>query len=232
MKVIRLAALLAAASVAVGCTTTSRGRGVTESGFLGSDYALLKPGEKGQAALVYLRPGTVWASYTDVLLDPVTVWRDPASKDKGLSAQDAQTLTNYFFDVIREALEKEGYRLVDAPGPHTLRVKVAITQAHASNVALDVVSTVVPSAHALSALDKLITGKPAFVGEAQIEAKVTDAASGELLAAAIDHRVGGKTISASQFSSWGDVETMMRLWAGHGSYRLCELAARTDCVAP
>ena len=37
------------------------------------------------------------------------------------------------------------------------------------------VSTVVPTLHALSSLDKLATGKPAFVGEAQIEVKVTDA---------------------------------------------------------
>jgi hypothetical protein len=97
---------------------------------------------------------------------------------------------------------------------------------------LDIVSTVVPQAHVLSSLDKLITGKPAFVGEAQVEVKVTDSLTGALLAAAVDHRVGGKTLTASQFRSWGDVETMMRLWASHGSSRLCQLAARARCVAP
>ena len=152
--------------------------------------------------------------------------------EPGISAQDAQILTDYFYGVIRGSLEKQGFRLVTAPEAHTLRVKVAIAEAHASHVVLDVVSTVVPSAHAASALAGLITGKPAFVGEAQIEVKATDAVSGQLLAAAIDHRVGAKTISSSQFTSWGDVETMMRLWAGHGAFRLCELAARAGCVDP
>ncbi|NJN39816.1 MAG: DUF3313 domain-containing protein [Gammaproteobacteria bacterium] len=94
------------------------------------------------------------------------------------------------------------------------------------------VSTVVPTLHALSSLDKVATGKPAFVGEAQIEVKVTDALTGALLAAGIDHRVGGKALDASLLASWGDVETMMRLWANHGSYNLCRLQGRADCMSP
>jgi hypothetical protein len=223
--------LVALVLVLPSCTTTKRARDVVPTGFLGSDAALLEQGGPGEAARRYVNPRADWASYRNVLLDPVTVWRDPASK-RGVSAQDEQTLTNYFFDVIRGSLEKDGYRLVSSPEPETLRVKVAITQAQASNVTLDVVSTVVPQARALSSLSGLVTGKPAFVGEAQIEAKITDAQTGQLLAAGIDHRVGGKSLAAAQFSSWGEVEAMMRLWAAHGAYRLCMLAHRTGCVAP
>jgi hypothetical protein len=220
------------ALVAGGCATTTRGRGVAETGFLGADASLLQPGGAGEAQLRYLRPNVDWPSYTSILLDPVTVWRSADSRSSGVPAADAQALTDYFYGVIRESLEKQGFQLVSAPAAHTLRVKVALAQASASHVVLDVVSTVVPSAHALSTLDKLITGKPAFVGEAQVEVKATDSVTGELLAAGVDHRVGGKALTASQFNSWGDVERMMRLWASHGSYRLCELARRPGCVAP
>ncbi len=81
-------------------------------------------------------------------------------------------------------------------------------------------------------LDKLITGKPAFVGEAEIEFKVKDAVSGELLAAGVDHRVGGKFLQASHLTSWGEVQDMMKLWAEWGSYNLCKLQERATCLEP
>ncbi len=224
--------LLAALLIASGCAPTSRARGVDRSGFLGPDYDLLEPGDDRQAQLVYRRPGVFWAAYRKVLLDPVTVWKGKDSTGQGISAADEQILVNYFYSVIRGALEKEGFSLVSAPERDTLRVKVAITRAEEANVALSVVSAVVPTLHALSSLAKLATGKPAFVGEAQIEVKVTDAFSGDLLAAGIDHRVGGQALDASMLKSWGDVEAMMRLWANHGSYNLCRLQKRTNCTPP
>jgi hypothetical protein len=232
LKSLLMAGALAAVLVAGGCAETLRAPSAHESGFLGADYDLLRPGDKKQAQLVYLRPGVRWATYKSVLLDPVAVWKGKESTGKGISAADEQILVNYFYGVIRGALEKEGFTLVSAPQPATLRVKVAITKAEESNVGMNVVSTVVPALHALSSLDQLATGKPAFVGEAQIEVKVTDAVTGQLLAAAIDHRVGGKALDASMLTSWGDVEAMMRLWANHGSYNLCRLQNRSTCVPP
>jgi hypothetical protein len=224
--------VLATVLAVSGCATTSRARSVAPSGFLGADYALLKPGGPQQAQLAYLRPGTDWAAYRDILLDPVTLWKGRESADSGISAQDEQILVNYFYGVIRQALEREGFALVSSPQPDTLRVKVAISKAEESNVALNVVSTVVPTLYAVSSLRELASGKPSFVGEGQVEVKVTDSLTGELLAAGVDHRVGGKVIDASTLTSWGDVEAMMRLWANHGSYNLCQLQKRTNCVAP
>ena len=48
----------------------------------------------------------------------------------------------------------------------------------------------------------------------------------------VDHRVGGKFLQASHFTSWGEVEDMMKLWAAFGSYNLCKLQKRSDCVEP
>ena len=227
-----LAAALAATLICAGCAATSRAPGVERSGFLGADYELLRPGDDQQAQLRYLRPGVNWAGYRKVLLDPVTIWKGQESTGQGISPQDEQMLANYFYSVIRGAFEKQGFKLVSAPEPESLRVQVAVTKANEANVALNVVSTVVPQLRLASSLDQLATGKPAFVGEAQVEVKATDAFTGQLLAAGIDHRVGGKTLDASTFQSWGDVEAMMRLWASHGVYNLCRLQGRTDCVAP
>ena len=227
-----LVGLFVAVLVAGGCASSTRAPDIDKSGFMGADFALLKPGPEQRAQLVYIRPGVDWAAYRFVLLDPVTVWNGKESTGKGISAADAQILVNYFYSVIYAALEKEGFTIVNAPGPDTLRVKVAITKPEESNVALNVISTVIPALHAASSLDKLATGKPAFVGEAQVEVKATDALSGELLAAGIDHRVGGKVLDASMMTSWGDVEAIMRLWASHGAYNLCRLQNRKNCEPP
>jgi hypothetical protein len=224
--------VIAVMLMAGGCAQTSRAPDAADSGFLGADYALLKPGKPDQAQLVYFRPGVEWSRYRKVLLDPVTGWKGRESTGRGISPQDEQRLVDYFYSIIRDALEKEGFSLVALPEPDTLRVRVAITKAQESDVALNVISTVIPVLHAVSSLEKAATGKPSFVGEAQIEVKATDAMTGELLAAGIDHRVGGKALDASIMTSWGDVETMMRLWANHGAYNLCRLQERTNCVAP
>lgn len=229
-KVIVLAIALASTALA-GCANTSRDRNVHYSGFLG-DYSMLLEGGPDQAQRRYVRPDTDWAAYRKVLLDPVTFWRGDESRKDGVSAHDAQVLMNYFYAVIHKDLESQGFQLVDSPGPGTLRVQVALTKLGESHVVMDVVSSVVPATLALSSVDKLVTGKPAFVGEAEMEYKAKDAVTGELLAAGVDHRVGGKLLTASQFSSWGDVEKIMRLWASYGSYNLCKLQERTDCVQP
>lgn len=214
-----------------GCASTSRDRNVNYSGFLG-DYSKLVAGDDQQAQRRYVRPHVDWAAYDKVLLDPVTLWRGDESRRNGASAADAQAMANYFYQVIKTALKGEGFEMVTAPATHTLRVQVAITKLEESHVVMDVVSSVVPVPLALSSLDKLLTGKPAFVGEAAVEVKVTDAMSGELLAAGVDTRVGGKFLEASHFTSWGEVQDIMLAWAAHGSYNLCMLQKRANCTQP
>ena len=217
--------------LAAGCAGTTRDRNVYYSGFLG-DYSKLVEGGDKQAERRYLRPHVDWAAYNKVLLDPVTMWRGDASRSKGVSSHDAQMMANYFYQLIYKDLKAQGLEIVATPMPDTLRVQVAITKLEESHVVMDVVSSVIPATMALSGLDKLVTGKPAFVGEAAIEVKVTDAMGGELLGAGVDHRVGGKFLQASHFTSWGEVQEIMQEWAAYGSYNLCELQKRSNCIKP
>lgn len=228
----RVILLLMAVAAMSACSSASLPAGeVKASSFLGSDVHKLKPGGPGQPAWIYMNPKADWASYDKMLLDPVTYWRDPKSEKDALSQHDKQMLANYFYAVIAKAMSKR-LTMVNTPGPGVIRVKVAVTKANPSIVALDVVSTVLPQAIALSALKTAVTGKPAFVGEACIAVKVTNADSGELLAAWVADRVGGKNLGKAEFSSWGDVEQAMRFWADNAAYHLCKLQKRTDCGEP
>lgn len=222
--------ILVLAGLVAACGT-SPARDVHYSGFLG-DYSELVKGGAKQAERRYLRPDVDWASYTKILLDPVTLWRGNKSREEGVSGTDAQALANYFHGVIYQALANQGFEMVNSPQPHTLRVQVALTKLNESHVVMDVISTVVPVGIALSGAQDVLTGKPSFVGSATIEVKVTDSETGELLGAGVDGRVGGKSLEASQFSSWGDVKKIMNEWAERGSYNLCELQKHTTCIAP
>jgi len=112
---------------------------------------------------------------------------------------------------------------------------VAITHLEESWPMLDVVSTIPAPMNALalgSMLKNVATGKPAFKGEAVIEAKVTDSQTGEVLRAGVDRRVGGKKLSAESFNSWADVYESLRYWAENGRYQLCKARHAPDCPKP
>ena len=217
-----------------GCASTKQARDVEHSGFLGDLYPLLREGKEGEALLVY-KPEKVdtarFSKYTKILLDPVTVWRGEESRSKGISHKEVQLLADHFFSLLYLTFE-EDYEMVRSPGPNTLRIQVALTKVEESMVVLDVVSTVVPQARALSTLKGLATGKPAFVGEASVEAKLSDANSGKVLAALMDRRVGGKKLEAEAFDTWGDVNEILEYWAKLSKFRLCEARAGKNCVQP
>lgn len=216
------------------CTASKQARSVEQSGFLGDIYPLLQEGNEGEALLVY-KPKHIdharAAQFTKMLLDPVTIWRGEESKMEGLSQEELQILADHCYSLLYLHL-KEDYERVRKPGPHTLRMQVAITKVEESSVVLDVVSPVSPQARLLSTVKELATGKPAIVGEASMEAKVSDAETRKVLAAVADQRVGGKKLDAELFDSWSDVNAILECWAKLARFRLCEARAGTDCVMP
>ncbi len=82
----------------------------------------------------------------------------------------------------------------------------------------------------LSDLKQVATGTQAFVGTAGIEARIVDAASGQLLAAAVDRRQGGKRLEDAQ-GGWADVLAAFDFWATELRRVLAEARER-DGVQP
>ncbi len=109
-------------------------------------------------------------------------------------------------------------------------MSIAFTRLGNRNVTLDTVSTYVPQLRLVSEAKNVFTGKPSFVGEAAFEGRLTDAHTGELLGAAVDKRVGGKTIK--NMDSWLDVKNAIDYWVESFAYNSCTLRKGTDCKAP
>jgi hypothetical protein len=189
------------------------------SGFLGSDYSLLTPPAEGsdqKAMLRYVNPNANWSSYRQIMIAPVTFW---AADDSKVSAADQQALCNYAYNEFFKVLHKN-YIITSQPGPGVAKLSVALTDATSAVPGLRSISVVVPQARVLSALKKLATGSYAFVGSAQGALKLNDSVSGELLAAAVDERLGGTSVKNIDVFKWGDAENAINYWADLTDKRL------------
>ena len=197
-----------------GCETdktTSVGDSVRSSGFL-SDYSMLRYGGDGQAISVYWNDQVDFNSYTKMLIEPVTIWTNPDAEFNEVPAEERQELANAFHAALQETLS-EDFEIVRAPGPNTIRLRVALTEATASSPVLDTISTYVPQARLISTILTLGSDTKAFVGSARAEGEARDSLSGVLLAAGIDQRAGTKALGGNTFDSWGDVREAFKSWA-------------------
>src|SRR5215469_12869072 len=140
--------------------------------FLGSDASLLQPGGEGQAAYVYIKPDVQWSNYKSVLLKPVEFWDSP---DTTVSAEDQKMLTSYFYNSLKQNLQKN-FTLVDKPGPGVITFAVAIINAEGATPGLRSVSLVVPQARILNYAQSLATGHA--IGTMQVSGDNLDEAVG------------------------------------------------------
>ena len=206
--------------VVSGCSQTHQARQVNTSGFL-QDYSMLQPGNEGEALLVYHNPEADFSIYNKVFVDPIFVWIGKNSKTEGVPPGDLQRLADELRSKVIWQI-KQDYLVVPTLEAGVMRIQIAITEAGESNVGLDVLSTLVPGAGALSTAQELATGTQAFVGSASVEGKITDSSTGETLFAAVDRRVGGRTLDGSM-DSWDDVRQAFDYWAKRLAQRLREL---------
>jgi len=207
-----------------GCAPTHQARSVKPAGFLG-DYSRLQPGKEGEALLVYRNANAQWRKYDKMLIEPVTIWGGGAKSGllMDVPADEEQVLADYLDASLRNALGKD-YKLVDRPGPGVMRLRVAITEAEGSTVPLDLASTVIPQIRTLSTAKRIATGTDLFVGKAGIEGELKDSLTDERLAAAVDRRVGQKSVEGVG-NTWGDVEDAFDQWAERLRARLAQLRA-------
>ena len=212
------------------CATTQQATTVVRSGFL-DDYSILQAGGGDNKALLhYVNPIADWKQYTKVMIDPVQLWMGKGSSLRSMPLEERVRLTSLLLGKIQNALLAD-YRIVRETGPHVMRLSVALTEAEASNTVLDTISSVLPTGYVVSGTKSLATGTGTFVGSASVEAKITDAELGTLLAAAVDRRGGTKSLSGVT-SEWDDVEESFQFWANTLRYRLCQWRGEHSCVKP
>jgi len=220
-------------SLLLGGCGLRRARSVEHSGFLGDYYDLLKPGVQGEGVLLYKKPGVDIRSYDKILLDPIQVWRTKSAKEEDVPMQDLQRVANNFHLILSKELSKD-YTMVTDPNQaasRTLRIQVALTSMLKGGGVMDNVTAIVPVGLGIAAAVDFVTGKPPFVGEVAAEVKILDARTGQLLVAAVDKRIGGKSLE-KLVDSWDDVNKILGLWSRLLVFRLCEGRGGQNCLPP
>jgi hypothetical protein len=141
-----------------------------------------------------------------------------------------QTLANNAYVYVKQELSK-GYTVVSAPEPGAMRIQMAIIDADDSSAVRNTTSTFLPIGMVLSWVKYGATGKQTGVGEITAEMKITDASTGQLLAAALDRRVGGKVVS-ELWNDWYNADEALKFWAKQLAYNLCTMRGSASCVKP
>ena len=205
-----------------------------KTGFLVDSYPLLQPGKEGEGNLVYMNPKAKWKNYNKIMLDAVSVWfgEDSQASDTGVvPPDDVRALANSFYKKLSEHLSKD-YTIVQSSGPDVMRLSVALTDIEHGMPLLDSISTVALSPiYALDMDRKVASSTHLFVGHANVEARLVDSISGELLGAGIDQRAGGRKLGKGT-GFWRDVENVFDYWAAKIRWRLCKQRGGKDCQAP
>jgi hypothetical protein len=208
------------------CSTTQKvavNQADVNCAFLANDCSLLTTGGKDQTGLIYTNPAAQWSQYNKVMIHPVTFWGDNSTP---VSPSDQHMLVNYFSQQLNKDLGQK-FQIVSQPGPGVMTVSVAIVDANAATPVLRTISMLVPQAHMLANLKYLATGAFPFVGGAQAEAKVTDSVSGQILALAVDKRIGGGSFTTGFQWQWGDAENAVNHWSEQAANRLSSWTSGT-----
>jgi len=210
----RVALLLLLVAIA-GCATSRTARPSNDtSGFL-DDYSLLREGGPGELTLVYRNPDANWRAYDKVMFEPVTLWRSGRKSLTAVPDKDLLRLVSTFEGAVRARVAK-GFTVVTSPGPGVMRIRLAITNARASDTVLDVLNAR-GSDGTMGGDGPLDPELARFLEGAEIEGEIRDAVSDEVLAQGVDRR---RREGALPLSTWGDVERAAAFWSDRTCARL------------
>ena len=189
---------------------------------------IMQKGTGDQALYRYLNPAVNFKQYTKVMIEPVLIYKQAELDQDQLI--NYQKLANNAFVFLNQELSTQ-LNVVTVPGPDTLRLQFAIVDADSSKPVRNLLSSVMPIGIGLSVVKYAATGKQSGVGEITAEMRVTDAVSGQLLAAAYDRRVGGKAAEGI-WDTWYNADQALQYWAKKTAWAICDFKGGTNCAKP
>jgi hypothetical protein len=189
---------------------------------------IFQKGTGDQALYRYVNPVVNFKQYSKVMIEPVLIFKQAELDQDQLL--NYQKLANNAFVYLNQELATQ-LTVVTVPGPDTLRFQLAIVDADSSKPVRNLLSSVMPIGIGVSILKYGATGKQSGVGEITAEIRVTDAVTGQLVAAALDRRVGGKAAEGI-WDTWYNADAALQYWAKKSAWAVCDFKGGTNCVKP
>lgn len=134
-------------------------------------------------AMVWEKPGVNRADYTRVMIEPITIYISPDSKEKGIKADELKVLADGFMEAITTSLEPE-IPVVSQPGPGVLYVRAALVDVNMANKKRGILGYT-PIGLVVTAAANA-AGARIILKDAVLEIETLDSVSGERLGVLVD----------------------------------------------
>ena len=185
------------------------------TGFL-SDYDRLKPVAGGTGMLCWRSDDVDWKQFDKVMFERIQVYFKGGT-DKSVDPTDLKLLIDYFHDALVTAM-KPVAQVVNATGPGTLQVRIALTDLVPTNTAASLVGTAIPFGYVAEvgagAAQGLPAGSTAYLGQTGLAAQFRDGATGKVVAECADHQIGLKYAANMNAGVGGAASTWMSGYMG------------------
>jgi hypothetical protein len=210
MSPVRLVLCLTAVALPVASAGCSSPKPAPMSGFLG-DYSGLE--KTGPASMGFSAPDERLAAFSRFVVDPVEVRVTPP-EGSSITKDELEQLAEYLrAAVVREL--SQSYEVVPEAQAGAARIRAAITDVQPGTGWLNI--------HPATRFSGAGAGSAAF------ECEVTDAQSGERLAAWVERRSGPR-VGFDGVSRFGDARAVIDGWARRIRRRLDEARERAEGV--
>jgi hypothetical protein len=216
-----LAAMLALGGTLTGCAGTSQpppaaiaptaNAGATGlrpvPGFLPLPDSL-RPGNPGEAELMYRNPAVDPSSFDNVMLDQVRLWAPAGSPLTTASRPQQQQAARLFYSELLDALQRH-CRVAQQERRNTLRFSFALVDVSAANpVALETAT----GGQSARASNPEPAGLGNFAATVSIEGFARDPRTGIIVWEGVE-RSGVGTAGSSSVSTWSDLRRIFASWA-------------------
>lgn len=179
------------------------------SGFLGDAYGKLETTSSPSGAEVKRWVGPGVAKYENVLLEKTVLYPEPKST-KQVSDATLRAISGYLDDALRREIGAV-FKVVDQPGPGTVRLKPAITAAAAKDQGLKPYE-IIPAAFVLSQIRKA-AGARAKDAVLSMEWEARDAQTGDLVGAGMREGRGQTLKSPGDSVTLDNYRPVLDAWA-------------------
>jgi hypothetical protein len=179
-----------------------------QTGFLDS-YGSLEPDPDAEGVFYYRNPKItvqeITEQYTEFIIDPVVIYFHEDTIGRAVNPDDLKLLTDFVKTELTTAL-KDGYSIVEVPGPNVIRIRTALTNVLPSKPRM----AFHPAATAFS------------LSNASIEAEFLDSKTNERLVAVMDTRLHKTSVNMQNRTMKEHAMSVIKEWARFLRERLDE----------
>ena len=175
----RLALSVAFCAALSGCSSLEP---VAYRGIASSSYLTPNSGDDANHIPYRYATQTDWASYNRIILEPVKIYGGPDNQFGDLSEEDKADLAQYMQTTFQEKLSKR-FAVVDAPAPHTLRLKLTLTGAKTNTPFISTLAHIDMGGNLYNGVQAVRGGEGAMTGSVIYAVEIFDAPTNRLLTA-------------------------------------------------